>query len=133
VCSKVSAHRDVTVLTVDDQAIFLRTVSRLLAATRGFAHVGEATTGQRAIELAAKLRPDLVIVDVRMAEMDGIETARRVHDVSPGVAIVLISVEEIPDAAISVPGVVACLRKQELSARTLHAIWATHGAAAAQG
>jgi DNA-binding NarL/FixJ family response regulator len=122
---------DVTVLTVDDQAIFLRTVRRLLAATHGFVHVGEASSGERAVGMAVDLRPDLVLVDVRMAGIDGIETARRLHVAAPGTAIVLISVEEIPDGAIRTPGVIACLRKQELSARTLRTLWATHGAAPA--
>jgi CheY-like chemotaxis protein len=123
---------DVTVLTVDDQAIFLRTVRRLLAATHGFVHVGEASSGEQAVGLAADLRPDLALVDVRMPGMDGIETARRMHEATPGAAIVLISVEEIPDGAIRTPGVIACLRKQELSGRTLRTLWATHGAAASQ-
>jgi DNA-binding NarL/FixJ family response regulator len=122
---------DVTVLTVDDQAIFLRTVRRLLAATNGFVQVGEATSGSRAIELAAQLRPDLVLVDVRMAEMDGIETARGMHALIPDSVLVLISVEEIPDVARLASGVAACLRKQELSPRALRALWAAHGASAA--
>ena len=121
---------DVTVLTVDDQAIFLRTVRRLLAATQGFLQVGEATSGAQAIELAAKLHPDLVLVDVRMTEMDGIETARGLHVSIPDSVIVLISVEEIPDAARQSPGVAACLRKQELSGRTLRRWWAAHGTSA---
>ena len=133
---KVSADpgpRDVTVLAVDDQVIFLRTLCRLLAATKGFLQVGKATSGARAIELAAELQPDLVLVDVRMAEMDGIETARGIHPSSPDSVIVLISVEEIPDAARQSPEVAACLRKQELSARTLRALWAAHGATATLG
>ncbi len=121
---------DVTVLAVDDQAIFLRTVRRLLAATNGFVQVGEATSGPRAIELAAELRPDLVLVDVRMTGMDGIETARGMHALAPDSVLVLISVEEIPDAARRGTGVAACLRKQELSPRTLRALWAAHGATA---
>jgi CheY-like chemotaxis protein len=122
--------REVTVLTVDDQEIFLRTARRLLAATNGFVQVGEATSGAQAIELAAELQPDLVLVDVRMAEMDGIETARRMQAFIPDSMVVLISVEEIPDAARMVPGVAACLRKQELSARTLRALWAARSATA---
>lgn len=121
---------EVTVVTVDDQAIFLRTVRRLLAATNGFVQVGEATSGSRAIELASELRPDLVLVDVRMPEMDGIETARALHALIPESVLVLISVEEIPDAARLAPGVVACLRKQDLSGRALSALWAAHGATA---
>jgi DNA-binding NarL/FixJ family response regulator len=116
-------------LTVDDQAIFLRAVRRLLAATSGFVQVGEATTGAQAIALAAELQPDLVLVDVRMAEMDGIETAHGLHASTPASVIVLISVEEIPDAAREAP-VAACLRKQELSGRKLRALWAAHGTTA---
>ena len=108
-----------TVLTVDDQAIFPLTVRRLLAAANGFQQVGEAASGARAIELAATLQPDLVLVDVRMAEMDGIETAPHMHALIPEAVIVLISVGEIPDAARLAPAVAACLRKQELSVRTL--------------
>ena len=129
--AKVPGQPSVTVLTVDDQAIFLRTVRRLLGATSGFVQVGEARSGPQAVDLAAELQPDLVLVDVRMEGMDGIETARRLHAVSPDAVIVLISVEEIPDAASRAPGVAACLRKQELSARTLRSLWRTHGAAAA--
>ena len=123
---------DVTVLTVDDQAIFLRAVRRLLAATNGFVQVGEATTGAEAIALATELRPDLVLVDVRMAEMDGIETAHGLHAAIPAAVLVLISVEEIPDAARQAPGVAACLRKQELSGRRLRALWAAHGTTASR-
>jgi len=68
------------------------------------------------------LQPDLVLVDVRMAELDGIETARRMHALIPEAVIVLISVGEIPDAARLAPGVAACVRKQELSVRTLRAL-----------
>ena len=121
----------VRVYLVDDQAIFLRTVSRLLGATHGFVQVGEALSGERAVDMAAELRPDLVLVDVRMEGMDGIETARRVHESAPEAVIVLISVEEIPDAASRTPGVAACLRKQELSGGTLRALWSAHGAAPA--
>ena len=99
-------------------------------ATKGFVQVGEATSGTRAIELAAELQPDLVLIDLRMAEMDGIETARGMHGFIPDSVVVLISVEEFPDAAREAPGIPPCLRKQELSARTLRTLWAAHGATA---
>jgi chemotaxis response regulator CheB len=67
----------VTVLTVDDQAVFRRAVGDLIAATPGFEEVGQATSGAEALELAQALQPDLVLLDVRMDDMDGIETAQR--------------------------------------------------------
>ena len=57
------ATRPVTVLAVDDQAIFLRAARSLIAAMSGFEQVGEATSGPDALALAAELHPDLVLVD----------------------------------------------------------------------
>jgi len=113
---------NVTVLAVDDQAIFRRVARSLIAATPGFEQVGEAASGPEAIELAARLRPDLALVDVRMPGMDGIETARRLARLDPKVVVVLISVEDIP-ASASTAGATACMRKQDLSTRTLRQLW----------
>ena len=117
----------VRVLAVDDQAVFLRAVRQLLRAAPGFEQVGEARSGAEAVERASELRPDLVLLDVRMPGMDGIETARRLlADPSPP-AIVLISLEPLPDAGgtADLP-IAAFLRKQELSVRRLEAVWAEH-------
>jgi DNA-binding NarL/FixJ family response regulator len=118
----------VTVLTVDDQAVFRRAVGDLIAATPGFDEVGQATTGAEALELAAALKPDLVLLDVRMEGMDGLETARRLLRADCGAVVVLISVNEVPEASAALAeGVAAHVRKQELSTRTLRKLWATHG------
>jgi DNA-binding NarL/FixJ family response regulator len=121
--------RSITVLAVDDHAIFRRTARSLIAAAPGFEQVGEATTGLEALELAADLRPDLVLLDVRMPEMDGIETARRLRAVHPDGVVVLISIDEMPELPSSVASVGAAgyLRKQNLSTRTLRELWDSHG------
>jgi two-component system, NarL family, invasion response regulator UvrY len=115
----------ITVLAVDDRAVFLRAARELIAATPGFQQVGEAASGQEAVALAADLRPDLALVDVRMPGMDGIETARRLHASAPDMVVVLISIDEMPE----VPSgeVAACVRKQELSTSMLKRIWDEHG------
>jgi two-component system nitrate/nitrite response regulator NarL len=125
----------VTVLAVDDQPIFRRVARSLIAATPGFVQVGEAASGPEALELAADLQPDLVLVDVRMRGMDGIETARRLGEVDPDAVVVLISVEEVPDlpASAAAVGAACYLRKQDLSARTLRALWTAHGHPPAHG
>jgi DNA-binding NarL/FixJ family response regulator len=117
----------VTVLAVDDQAIFLRTARSLIAATPGFEQVGEASSGHEALELAAQLHPDLVLLDVRMPGMDGPETARRLVAAEPGTMVVLISLEEVPELPSSVreAGTTAYVRKQELSTSTLRELWLT--------
>jgi two-component system, NarL family, invasion response regulator UvrY len=114
----------VTVLAVDDQPVFLRAANALIAAAPGFEQVGEACTGPEALEKAAALRPDLVLLDVRMPGMDGIETARRLADVATGTVVVLISLEAVPD--LPAPSVAAHVRKQDLSVGTLQEIWAVH-------
>jgi CheY-like chemotaxis protein len=118
----------VRVLTVDDQAIFLRAVSRLLRAAPGFEQVGEARSGEEAIARVAELQPDLVLLDVRMPGMDGVETARRLLAERTPPAVVLISLEPLPELepGLDLPAV-GFLRKQELSVRSLAAVWADHG------
>jgi DNA-binding NarL/FixJ family response regulator len=122
--------RPVTVLAVDDQPVFLRAARALIAATPGFEQVGQATSGPQALELAASLRPDLVLLDLRMPGMDGAETARRLHASNPDVIVVLVSIGEVPPSAYS-PAIATHVRKQSLSPRVLARIWAVHGPAAA--
>jgi CheY-like chemotaxis protein len=114
--------RPVTVLVVDDQPVFLRAALELIDATPGFMQVGEADSGPEALEKAAALRPDLVLLDVRMPGMDGIETARRLADTVGGAVVVLISLEALPE--LPAECVAAHLRKQDLSVRTLQELWA---------
>jgi two-component system, NarL family, invasion response regulator UvrY len=120
----------VTVLAVDDQAIFLRTARSLIAATPGFEQVGEARSGPEALELAAVLHPDLVLLDVRMPGMDGLETARRLLQADPSTMVVLISLEDVPELPSSAAdvGAAAYVRKQDLSTRKLRELWAAHHA-----
>jgi DNA-binding NarL/FixJ family response regulator len=114
----------VTVLAVDDQPVFLRAAHALIDATPGFEQVGEAGSGPEALEKAAALRPDLVLLDVRMPGMDGIETARRLADTAGDAVLVLISLEAVPELPAAT--VAAHVRKQDLSVRTLQELWAAH-------
>ena len=114
----------VTVLAVDDQPVFLRAAHDLIAATPGFEQVGEACSGPEALEKAAALRPDLVLLDVRMPGMDGIETARRLADADGEAVVVLISLDAVPE--VPPASVATHVRKQDLSVRALQAIWAVH-------
>jgi len=124
--------RPVTVLTVDDQQVFRRAARKLIAATPGFLQVGEAASGRQAVKLAAELRPDMVLVDVRMPGMDGLETTRRLAETTPDAVVVLISMEEVPElpSAIGSVGAATHIRKQSLSRETLQEIWKAHGASA---
>jgi DNA-binding NarL/FixJ family response regulator len=121
----------VRVLTVDDQAIFLRALRELIGAAPGFELAGEAQSGAEALEAAALLEPDLIMVDVRMPGMDGVETARRLLAQDPSATVVLFSLEPLPELEAALGfGVAAFMRKQELSVRALQAIWAQRRAGA---
>lgn len=119
----------ITVLAVDDQAVFRDAVRSLIAAAPGFEQVGEAASGADALELATELRPDVVLLDVRMPGMDGIETARQLADRDPDALVVLVSLDEVPElpAAVASVGAAAYIRKQDLSPRSLQEIWETYG------
>jgi DNA-binding NarL/FixJ family response regulator len=119
----------ITVLAVDDQPIFLRAAQQLIADTPGFKQVGAATCGPEALAMAAALEPDIVLVDVRMPGMDGIETARRLVALDARAVVVLVSLEETPElpASLATVGAALHLRKQDLTTGTLRDIWAAYG------
>lgn len=123
--------RPVKVLTVDDQPVFRRAARKLIAATPGFLQVGEASSGKQALKLAAELRPDLVLVEVRMPGMDGVETTRRLAEAAPDAVVVLTSLEELPElsSAVGSVGAAAHVRKQSLSTNSLQELWKEHAPA----
>jgi PAS domain S-box-containing protein len=81
------------VLLVDDQPLFREGLRNLLAA-RGMQVVGEAGDGVQAVELAHKLRPDMVLMDCQMPNMDGVEATRLIYTDMPETRIVMLTVAE---------------------------------------
>src|SRR5215210_8839760 len=83
---------NIKVLVVDDIIDTGSQISKLLAFEQDMEVVGVAGSGQEALQLAATLQPDVVLLDINMPDMDGIETAERLTRQTPSAAIVMMSV-----------------------------------------
>ena len=113
---------------VDDQPIFLRAVRQLIDATAGMFVVGEATRGEEAIELVQKLQPDLVLMDVCMPGLGGIQAAREIKAAHPSTIVALLSTthpDELSCQAGSCPAD-ARIWKSDLRPRVLEEVWQRH-------
>ncbi len=87
------------VLVVDDQAPFRAAARAVLSRIEEFALVGEAASGEEAVAMSESLEPDLILMDINMGEMNGIEAARRVTDAHPETMVILVSTyaaEDLP-------------------------------------
>jgi len=78
-----ATRRPVRVVTVDDQPFFRTAARAIVDSTPGFELVGESADGESARELVPRLDPDIVILDVRMPGIDGIDVADRLHREDP--------------------------------------------------
>ena len=121
--------RVVKVLTVDDQAVFRHAARDVISATGGFEAVGDVGSGEEAVAAVERLRPDLVLLDVRMPGIGGIEAARRITETHPGTVVVLISIEDSDEFAddARAAGAAALVRKQDFGPALLRSIWDAHG------
>jgi two-component system, LytTR family, response regulator len=78
----------VSILVVDDEPLARRKLAALIAEVDGFEQIGEATDGAMAIEAVARLRPDIVFLDIQMPEFSGVEVVQRLHQLPEPPAVV---------------------------------------------
>ena len=84
----------IRVLLVDDHSLFRRGVASLLATERDFEVVGEASDGLRALEMARELMPDVILMDISMPGMNGLEATRLIKADMPYVRIIILSASD---------------------------------------
>lgn len=116
----------VPVLIVDDQVPFRRAARMVLAATPGFEVVGEAVTGEEAVEQFDALSPGLVLMDINLPGISGIEATRRITDAHPDAVVLLLSTyraDDLPADAASC-GASGYVNKEQFEPAVVLDLWA---------
>jgi DNA-binding NarL/FixJ family response regulator len=80
-------HR-INILIADDHAIFRQGMRKMLESEEDMAVVGEAATGREALQQARRLLPDVILMDIKMPDMDGIEATRMLHPELPRIGVI---------------------------------------------
>ena len=121
------ANERVRVWVVDDQASFRRATAATVAATEDFAMGGDCETGESAIELIPDGSAGIVLMDIHMPGMGGIEATRRIRAAHPDLIVLLTSTYDVEDLPMEVAdcGAEAYLHKEDLSPELLSRIWRT--------
>jgi|SRR5688572_8993692 len=103
------------ILLADDHAVVRRLIRSLLQSEDDFVVCAEAATGREAVTLAASEHPDVVVLDLSMPELNGLQAAALIHEHSPDLAIIVLSLHdpfELMDQLAAV-GVQRCLLKTD--------------------
>jgi DNA-binding NarL/FixJ family response regulator len=111
---------EVRVLVVDDQDAYRRAMTAVVAETPGFVVVGSASTGEESLVVARELGPDLVLMDVNLPGIDGIEAASRL---AGGSVVVLLSTYDEDEFDSEGCGAAAYVSKAAFSPERLQQVW----------
>jgi DNA-binding NarL/FixJ family response regulator len=112
-----------TIMIVDDHAGF-RAIARQLLTVGGFRVVGEAEDGRSALELARTLRPQVILLDILLPDLDGFKVAEQLQTEGIGATIVLTSTRDLADYGLGIPtsGISGFLPKAQISSDAVTAL-----------
>ncbi len=115
----------VRVLVVDDQAPFRRAMKCVVEETDGFEVVGEVDSGEGSLEAAARLAPDLVLMDVHLPGIDGLEATRRLRAAPSPPVVLLLSTydEEAGEGFVAESGAAGYVTKSAFGPDRLEEAW----------
>ena len=116
----------VRVVVVDDQPPFLAAAKSVVGLTPGFVVVDQASSGEEALARVSAVAPQLVLMDINMEGMNGIEATRRITAEHPGVRVILVSTydeEDLPADARTC-GAIAYVHKELFDPDVLQSAWA---------
>ena len=110
----MNPSKPITVLLAEDHAVVRQGLSALLNADGHFKMVGEAKTGREAVELAHTLRPDVILMDIAMPVLNGLEATRQILAANPAAKVVILSAHSDDEyiERMSTAGVAGFLEKQ---------------------
>ncbi len=91
----------IRILIADDHGVVREGLRSVLGSELDMEVVGEAATGKEVVERAAELRPDVILMDIQMPQINGIEATRRILEVDPGVGVVVLTMFEDDDSVFS--------------------------------
>ncbi len=114
-------------MLVDDQAQFMVAMAAVVAESPGFLVVGQASTGEQCLRVCSAVSPDLVLLDVNLPGLDGVEVARRLRagDAPPVVFLLSTYDEDAGERFVADSGASAYISKALLAPDVLTRAWAT--------
>ena len=119
----------VRVMIVDDQQPFRAAARAVVDRVAGFELVAEVDSGEDAVAACASSAPDLVLMDINMGALDGIEATRLITDADPTIRVILVStyaLDDLPPGART-SGAIAYVNKDELSPKVIRRLWESGG------
>ena len=114
---------ELRVLVVDDQEPFRRAMSAVVEETDGFVVVGSARSGEESLAMTTALRPDLVLMDVNLPGMDGIEATRRLRAATRPPVVLLLSTYDEEDFDLAGCGAASYIAKAAFGPDRLSEAW----------
>jgi DNA-binding NarL/FixJ family response regulator len=121
----INQVQTVSVLIVDDQPPFRAVARTVVDLAPGFDVIGESETGEDAIEQAAALAPSLVLMDINLPGINGIEATRQIIGAAPSTVVILLSTydaDSLPGGA-DTSGAARYIHKEDFSPAVLRDVW----------